>query len=218
MAKQLKLNLFKGMRGGRRPGSGRKRIHSKGVAHRKRETVNFRHALHVNFKFRTAIRNKFSLGLLKKAISNARFHGLRIIHFSMQSNHIHLILEAHDNEILSKGMRSLTITFAKGLRKGRIQIERYHLHVLRSLRETKNAVHYVLFNEQRHSGLKKAYVTPYSSLSTVKDLKSLAKAAKIIIVEGIEKTGTEMDRPRSWLLTKATSDQPLFQHAHLAVI
>jgi REP element-mobilizing transposase RayT len=200
MAKQLKLNLYKGMRGGRRPGAGRKRLHSKGVAHRKRETVNFRHALHVNFKFRTTIRNKFSLGVLRKAIIKARFHGLRIIHFSMQSNHIHLILEAHDTEILSKGMRSLTITFAKGLKKGSIQIERYHLHVLRSLRETKNAVHYVLFNEQRHSGLKKAYVTPYSSLGSVKDLKALAKAAKMIIVKGRERITYGLDSPRSWAL------------------
>jgi REP element-mobilizing transposase RayT len=204
MAKQLKLNLYKGLRGGRRPGCGRKRIHSKGVAHRKRESVNFRHALHVNFKFRTTIRNKLSLGVLKKAISNARFHGLRIIHFSMQSNHVHFILEASNNETLTKGMRSLTITFAKGLKKGSIQIERYHLHVLKSLREARNAVHYVLFNEQRHSGLKKAFVTPFSSLGTVRDLKALAKEAKLSIVKGVETFTHNLDLPRSWILTKCT--------------
>ncbi|MFP5492513.1 MAG: hypothetical protein ACLGG0_13495 [Bacteriovoracia bacterium] len=150
MAKQLKLNLFQGTRGGRRPGSGRKRIHSKGVAHRERENVQIRHALHVNFKYRTTIRHKRGLSLLKRAILNARKKGLDVIHFSLQSNHIHLILEAQDNAILTRGMRSLTVTIAKGLGKGRVQLERYHLHVLRSIRETRNAVHYVLFNEQRH--------------------------------------------------------------------
>ncbi|WP_408099267.1 hypothetical protein ACJVC5_08805 [Peredibacter sp. HCB2-198] len=43
---QLKLNIYKGTRGGRRPGSGRKRIHSRGVAHRTWEKVNGKTPLH----------------------------------------------------------------------------------------------------------------------------------------------------------------------------
>src|SRR5690606_29712838 len=111
--KQLKLNLYKGSWGGRRPGSGRKRLHSKGVAHRKREKVNERLPLHINFKFNKHIKNKMCLKLLKKAIMNDRSHGLRIVHFSLQSNHIHLIVECGSNQTLTKGMRSLTVTFAK---------------------------------------------------------------------------------------------------------
>ncbi len=148
--RQLKLNIYKGTQGGRRPGSGRKRIHSKGVAHRIREEVKTRNVLHVNFKYKAYIRNKVCLKLLKKAILNSRRHGLRVLHFSLQSNHIHLIVEADTNALLTKGMRSLTVTFAKGLQKGRIQLERYHLHVLKSLREARNAIHYVLFNKQKH--------------------------------------------------------------------
>lgn len=169
MAKQLQLNVYKGNKGGRRPGSGRKRIHSKGVAHRKRERVLQRTPVHVNFKYRTSIRNKESLKLLKRAIVNARSHGLRILHFSMQSNHIHLILEAVNNEVLTKGMRSLTVTFAKGLNKGRVQIERYHLHVLKTLRETKNAIQYVLFNQHRHEKGIYTKIDGYSSLIHLKE-------------------------------------------------
>ena len=159
--KQLKLNIYKGTRGGRRPGCGRKRIHSKGVAHRIREEVKTKNALHVNFKYKAYIRNKVCLKLLKRAILNSRRHGLRIIHFSLQSNHVHLILEAETNLLLTRGMRSLTVTFAKGLQMGKVQIERYHLHVLKSLRETRNAVHYVLFNNQKHGNRE---VDEYSSL------------------------------------------------------
>lgn len=150
--RQLELNIYKGKRGGRRPGAGRKRIHSRGVAHREREHVNHRLPMHINFKYRLSIRNKECLKILKRAILNARGWGLRIIHFSLQSNHVHLIVEADNNEILTRGMRSLTVTMAKRIAKGRIQLERYHLHVLRSLRETRNAVFYVLQNEQRHTG------------------------------------------------------------------
>lgn len=173
--KQLKLNLNKGRHGGRRSGSGRKRIHSKGVAHRTREKVNSRTPCHVNFKYRCQIRNKSALGLLKRAIVNARRTGLRIIHFSLQSNHIHLIIEPVSNETLSRGMRSLTITFAKGLGKGKVQIERYHLHVLRSIKETKNAVYYVLFNKQKHEKGTYSEIDEYTSLSSIRNWKEMVR-------------------------------------------
>ena len=202
MAKQLNLNIYKGSRGGRRPGAGRKRIHSKGVAHRVREKVQMRHAMHVNFKYRTTIRHKKGLSLLKRAILNARKMGLRVIHFSLQNNHIHLILEAQDNAILTRGMRSLTVTIAKGLGKGRVQLERYHLHVLRSIRETRNAVHYVLFNEQKHSGMKWAYVDGYSSLGVVRDLKKLAKEKKMAVILRRMSELIYQDRPKGWMINK----------------
>jgi REP element-mobilizing transposase RayT len=207
MRRQLELNLCRGKKGGRRPGAGRKRIHSPGVAHRKREKVHFRHPLHVNFKLRASIRNKHCLKLLKRAINNSRSHGLKVIHFSLQSNHVHLILEATNNAILTKGMRSLTITFAKGMARGRLQLERYHLHVLRSLRETRNAVHYVLFNEQKHQGLKKAYIDQYSSLGLVKELQTLARNAKMTIVFSKIQSMNFLDAPSGWMIKQALNQQ-----------
>lgn len=196
---QLKLNLDKGRHGGRRRGSGRKRIHSKGVAHREREKVNLRTPLHINFKFRTNIKNKTTLRLLKRAIINSRSHGLRILHFSMQHNHIHLIVEAVSNEILTRGMRSLTVTFSKGLKLGKVQIERYHLHVLKTLRETRNAIQYVLFNSQKHGSKQ---IDEYSSLlqlSNVKDLiRAYVKTNKITISVGRLEVKW-LDEPMSYL-------------------
>lgn len=152
--KQTELNIFKGQRRGCRLGAGRKRKHSRDVAHRVRDRALQGHAIHVNFKYKTIIRHKRGLQILKRAIMNARAKGLKIVHFSMQTNHIHLILEARDNATLTRGMRSLTVTFAKGMGKGRIQVARYHLHVLKHLREARNAVHYFLFNEQKIKFLK----------------------------------------------------------------
>jgi REP element-mobilizing transposase RayT len=203
MRRQLELNLCRGKRGGRRPGAGRKRIHSPGVAHRRREKVHSRHPLHVNFRLKTSLRNKQGLKLLKRAISNSRTHGLKVIHFSLQSNHVHLILEATSNAILTKGMRSLTITFAKGLARGRLQVERYHLHVLKSLRETRNAIHYVLFNEQKHRGMKKAYINDYSSLGLIQELQQLARNAKMTIVLSKFQRINFLDAPAGWIINKA---------------
>lgn len=199
--RQKEMNLYKG-HGGRRPGSGRKRIRSKGVAHRTREKITKRNPLHINFKLRLQIRNKMALSLLKRAIVNARVMGLRIVHYSLQSNHVHLIVEAENNEVLTRGMRSLTITFCKGHKAGRVQIERYHLHVLKHLREVKNAVQYVLFNEQKHRQLKQAYVDRYSSLTTVKALGKLAKMRRTTIVIK-ERVCIAMDGPKTFLLNQA---------------
>ncbi len=158
------MKLSGGNWGGLRFKAGRKRVHSKGVAHERREKVNARTPLHVNFKYRLNVRNKETLKLLKRSIQNARKHGLRVLQYSFQKNHIHLILEADSNVILTKGMRSLTITFAKGLQEGRVQLERYHLHVLRTVRETKHALQYVLFNQQKHESGTYSVVDEYSSV------------------------------------------------------
>jgi hypothetical protein len=58
-------------------------------------------------------------------------------------------------------MRSLNGTLAKAIngqlgRKGRVIASRYHLHVLRTKREVRNAVQYVLRNAERH-GLHEAW-------------------------------------------------------------
>jgi REP element-mobilizing transposase RayT len=200
MGKQLRLNLYCGKRGGVRPGAGRKRLHSKGVAHRVREKVTQKVGLHLNFKVRYQIRNKICLKILKRSIQNARNHGLKVLHFSLQSNHVHLIVEAINNEVLTRGMRSLTITFSKGVDKGRIQLERYHLHALRTLRETKNAVHYVLFNQQKHSGLKRAYMDEYSSLGLVQDLRALAKEVKMTIIFKKIQEIQSLDSAHGWMM------------------
>lgn len=204
--KQLSMNIYRGQKGGRRPGSGRKRIHSKGVAHRSREKVNKRTPLHINFKFRSTIKNKFCLRLLKRAILNARSHDLRVIHFSLQHNHVHLIVECENNYILTKGMRSLTVTFAKGLKMGHVQLERYHLHVLKSIRETKNAVNYVLFNKQKHEKGRYSKVDEYSSLLSMDGAIGVIKkyARNNSITLHLLKSETwKLSREESYLLKRA---------------
>jgi REP element-mobilizing transposase RayT len=200
MRKQLGPNLYQGQHGGRRPGAGRRRMHSQGVAHVRREKVTLKTALHINFKVRFSIRNKSCLRHLKRAIQNARAHGLKILHFSLQSNHVHLLVEASDNEILTRGMRSLTVTFARRIGRGRIQLERYHLHVLRTLRETRHAAYYVLFNQQKHCGLKTARIDVYSSLGTVRDLKKLAVDAGMSIRQAKLLPEIQVDAPSGWMI------------------
>ncbi len=146
------MNICKGFNGGPRPGAGRPRKHSKGVSHSQREKITSRTPLHINFKYNAYVRTPKMMDIISRAIHNCAKHDFNVTHFSLQSNHIHLIAETKNNSTLTTGMRSLTVTLVRGLNKGSIQLERYHLHVLKTPREVRNALDYVLHNDIKHTG------------------------------------------------------------------
>jgi hypothetical protein len=79
----------------------------------------------------------------------------RICQFSIQGNHIHLICEAADNKALSRGIQGWSVRVARGLnaftrRKGSVFDDRYHLEILTTPTQTRNALCYVLQNARRH--------------------------------------------------------------------
>ena len=82
--------------------------------------------------------------------------GFRLVHYSVQSNHVHLICEAADKESLSKGLQGLGVRIARGLnklwgRKGKVFDDRYHAQVLSNPRQVRWALGYVLNNTRKHN-------------------------------------------------------------------
>jgi REP element-mobilizing transposase RayT len=80
----------------------------------------------------------------------------RLAHYSLQSNHVHLIVEASDVDALGRGMKALGARLARAVnrvfgRKGAVLLDRYHHVVLRSPSQVRNALRYVLLNAQRHA-------------------------------------------------------------------
>jgi putative transposase len=80
---------------------------------------------------------------------------MSVVHFSVQGNHLHLIVEAEGKEALSRSMKGLAVRIAVGLnqligRRGTV-FDRYHAHVLETPREVANAVRYVLQNYRKHA-------------------------------------------------------------------
>jgi putative transposase len=98
------------------------------------------------------------------------------VHFSVQCHHLHLIVEARDAEALSHGVRGLGVRLARRIntaldRRGRVFVDRYFPRVLKTPRQTRAALAYVLLNSRRHaaqSGQKLAWgwIDPCSSGST----------------------------------------------------
>jgi hypothetical protein len=77
------------------------------------------------------------------------------VHYSIQPDHLHLIVEGRDAQGLACGMKSIGARVARAVnrifgRSGRVLRDRYHLHVLRTPREVRRALAYVLLNARRH--------------------------------------------------------------------
>src|SRR3954465_12703 len=172
--------------GGARRGAGRKPKGSrKNVPHRLRRRFR-RGALHITTRLRAEVWNLRShrcFRALRRAFAGgcARF-GFRLVHFSVQGNHLHMIVEAPDAATLGRAMKGLEVRMARALnrvmrRRGSVFADRYHAHLLKSPREAANAVRYVLENWRVHklcaAGVEQHVVDPYCSTAWRDDHPSL---------------------------------------------
>jgi REP element-mobilizing transposase RayT len=84
----------------------------------------------------------------------------RVVHVSIQNSHIHLLVEAQDRMALARGMQGFQIAAAKYInasiskrhvaRKGRVFADRYHPEIIKSRRQARHALAYVLNNWRKH--------------------------------------------------------------------
>jgi REP element-mobilizing transposase RayT len=95
--------------------------------------------------------------------------GFRLVHYSLQANHAHLIVEAHDRDALGRGMKAIGARLARAVnrvarRRGRVLADRYHHRVLPTPKEVHGALRYVLLNARRHAAKARATLTPRARL------------------------------------------------------
>ena len=186
--------------GGKRKGAGRPK--TVGVVQRvKRPQFPRRYPLHVTLKVRPEVGNLRTNKIFAQ-IQQAFFHGhdrfgMQMVEFSVQGNHIHLVVEAEDRECLWRGLQGLNVRIARAVnrvlkRKGKVFGDRYHARVLKTLAEVRNVVHYVRNNVRKHRPeTDDWYVDPYSSVcgeACWYEWGALVIAA-----------------PRTWLLRQATA-------------
>ena len=133
-----------------------------GVSHHSREALGSRYPVHVTTRLRRGLprlRNRRTRAVLWEAFhEGADRFGFRLVQFSIQSNHLHLIAEAKDRRALSRGLQGLFIRVAKALnrlwaRAGRVFADRYHDRILRTPTEVRNALAYVFGNANHHGAL-----------------------------------------------------------------
>ena len=179
--KQLELPTW----GGRRAGAGRKRrAPLSRVSHKRRPEHTQRFPLHVVMRARPdapGLRRGQVFRLVRAALeAGAARAGFRLIHFSVQGNHLHLVVEAVDKVALSRGMQGLAVRIARAVnraadRSGRVFADHYFARELKTPAEVRRAVRYVLDNRILHGRLQPQTDT-------------CASAAPLV-------------QPRTWLLT-----------------
>jgi putative transposase len=177
-------------RGGKRRGAGRKPRDGKAlVSHSARPEFAKPTPAHVTLRMSRhvwSLRSRRSFRRISAAFEASRGRlGMRLIEFSVQGNHLHLIVEADNTRSLSRGMQGLCIRIAKALnsmmkQSGRVFADHYHSRLLRSPAELTHAIAYVLGNAAHHFG--EAIIDLFCSA---------APSAEPLLAE-----------PRSWLLRR----------------
>ena len=180
--RHVQQQLFKN--GGKRKGAGRKpKGNRRGTPHRMRPEVKLRHPLHVVLRVVPAVgilrKRKVYQAVREATIVAALRERIRIVHISLQRNHIHLLVEAEGKRALARGLQGFQISAARNIntmlgescyrrRRGRVFADRYFAEAITSPRRARNALTYVLNNWRKHGedqqGLASTWlVDPFSS-------------------------------------------------------
>ena len=201
-ARQLQLRFPE--HGGKRKGAGRKPAGDRaGVPHRRREKVCAQHPLHVTVRRAEGLpglRRVETVKALRGAFAKGceRF-GFRLVHFSIQETHLHLIVEAEDERALARGMQGLLVRVARALnkqwgRKGQVFPDRYHARVLGTPREVRRALCYVIHNAKKHGLRTLGGFDPFASGWWLDGWKERLE------IVGLESEARPVARARSWLM------------------
>ncbi len=141
------------------------------MPHRPRAAFRERYPLHVTLRLRAGLPSlrrtpphHVLCGALAKGCEKV---GFRVTEYSIQSNHVHLIVEGSDRDRIARGIQGLCVRIARGLnrlwrRRGSVFADRYHDVVLRTPRQVRHALLYVIQNGRKH-GARFARADPFSS-------------------------------------------------------
>lgn len=145
--------------GGKRAGAGRPPKAGSLQRHAGREPHASRHPVHVTMRVREKLRDlrgDAAFEVIDAALRAVRERSdFRIAHFSVLTNHVHLLVEAANADALRRGISAFSIRVALGLnrifgRRGPVWRDRYHARTLRTPAEVRRALCYVLQNLRRH--------------------------------------------------------------------
>jgi REP element-mobilizing transposase RayT len=144
--------------GGARTGAGRKKV-SGHQSHRVRERFAKRMPVHVTMKMAKGVRGLRGRRMYK-VVEAALWAAARnedglLCDFSVQNDHLHLVMDAANSKAMRSAVSGLAIRVAKAInalsgRKGRVFDDRYHARVLRTPTEVRRVQHYVRDNYRKH--------------------------------------------------------------------
>src|SRR5882724_12076953 len=137
-----------------------------GSPHKERPELRARHPVHVVLRVVDAagnLRRRATYKAVREAtLTTARREDFRIVHLSIQRNHVHLLVEADHKGALASGMQGFQISAAKHLnaaishgkpgphRRGTVFPDRYHAEIITSPRQARHTLSYIINNWRKH--------------------------------------------------------------------
>ncbi|MBL8898418.1 MAG: transposase [Planctomycetes bacterium] len=207
--------------GGKRKGAGRKPKNDEpGMPHRQRAKKKRNEPLHVTVRLGDglpSLRRGGALNLVLAAIgASSNRHGMRIVQYSIQKDHLHLLVEADDRECVARAMNALLSPLARALNKlwgrcGKVFPERYHDEVISTPTQARNALRYVLQNGKKHGVVAPSSIDLCSSAPVFdgwKEQPSIASPTTAPAVATVAPAST-------WLLTTGWRRQGLLDFHEL---
>jgi REP element-mobilizing transposase RayT len=192
--------------GGWRPNAGRKKRKEFRFdpSHASRPALSFKHPVHVMLRALPSVQRLRCRGGYE-AIRAALIHfvegdDFRVVHISIQRNHLHLIVEAANKQALRRGMQRFAIRAARALneafgREGKVFAFRYQAKQIKSPDYARNALSYVLNNWRRHGEDRREQDMPFDRFSSASSFTGWARHGADVSAEQLP-----VSQPRTQLL------------------
>lgn len=144
---------------------------------------------------------------IRDTIRRASRATFRVVHFSVQENHVHLLVEAEDGRALRAGMQALTTRLARTLndavgRRGKVWAERYHRHDLEGPTQVRRALVYVLQNGRKHGVVPRHALDPRSSARWLVGWNARGARLARALAENEDVNDAPVAPPSTWLLRR----------------
>ncbi|MCH7867376.1 MAG: transposase [Myxococcales bacterium] len=199
--------------GGPRKGAGAKRVGRGQVPHRQRSDFNKLTPAHVTLRVVKGLSNLRQRSLVmevRKTFSRGCERGdFRLVEYSIQHNHLHMIVEAESRDALSRGMKSIAARFALAVnrvfkRTGKVIAGRYHVQLLTSPQQVRNALRYVLLNIRKHFKQRNGHAPPVKidEASSGSQFDGWRATSKSLRVKASTEEEVGVAKAVSWLLSK----------------
>jgi REP element-mobilizing transposase RayT len=157
-----------------------------------------------------SLRRERVVRIVRTALAGGQRDDFRVVHFNVLANHLHLLVEADGATPLARGMQGLSVRLARRInaelgRAGALLAERYHARSLRTPREVRNAIRYVLLNARHHAAeggvrLSRGWLDPFSSALWFDGWRDAIRTDAPWL-RALARTPRPTAAPRTWLLS-----------------
>ena len=129
-------------------------------AHRTRPRVSRDEPQHVTLRLRREVgylrSDRARRAVYRSLARGCERFGARAIYFSLQADHVHLVVEAEDRRALTRAIKGISVRIARALnkiigRRGAAFADRYHARGLTSPRQVRDALTHVLCDYRHHA-------------------------------------------------------------------